>query len=56
MSHLKKARRRRYSTEIITNEDYADDLMLPVNTPAQAEYLLLSLEQAAKDIGLNLNV
>ena len=33
---LKKARSRRYSTESITDTDYADDLELLANTPAQA--------------------
>ena len=34
---------------------YADEIMLFVNTPAQAESLLRSLEQAAGSIGLCVN-
>ena len=33
--------------------DYADDQTLPADTPAQAEYLLRSLEQAAGRIDLS---
>ena len=35
--------------------DDADDLVFFTNTPAQAEYLLHSLEQAARDIVLHMN-
>ena len=35
--------------------DYADDLALLVKSPAQAESLLPSLEQAARGIGLYVN-
>ena len=35
-----------FPTETITNADYADDLALLKNTPAQAESLLHRLEQA----------
>ena len=35
--------------------DYADDIVLLVNTPAQAETLLHSLERASADIGLYVN-
>ena len=35
--------------------DYADDIMLLANTPAQAESLLHSLERAAGGIGLHVN-
>ena len=41
---LKKARSRRYPAETITGADYIDDLTLLVNTPAQAESMLHSLE------------
>ena len=34
---------------------YANDLVLLLNTPAQAEYLLHSLEQAAKGTGFYMN-
>ena len=35
--------------------DYADDIALLANTPAQAETLLYSLEWAVGDIGLHVN-
>ena len=41
---LAKERSRRYPAQTITNMDYADDIVLLANTPAQAESLLHSLE------------
>ncbi len=35
--------------------DYADDITLLANTPAQAEYLLDCLERSAGNIGLHVN-
>ena len=52
----KRARSRRYPAGTITDADYADDITLLANTPAQAESLLDSLEQAAGDIGLHVNI
>ena len=52
---LKKARSWWYIVETITAADYEDDIALLTNTPAQAESLLNSLEQAARDIGLYMN-
>ena len=52
---LAKERNRRYPAQTITNTDYADDIVLLANTPAQAESLLHSLEWAAGCIGLNVN-
>ena len=49
---LAKERSRRYQAQTITDADNADDIILLVNTPAQAESLLHSLEQAASGIGL----
>ena len=49
---LTKKRSRRYPAETIT---YADDIAILANTPAQAETLLHSLEQAASGIGLHVN-
>ena len=46
---------RQYLTKTIIDADYTDDLTRLTNTPAQAESLLHSLEQAAKDIGLYMN-
>ena len=45
-------------TKIITDADYADyadDIALLANAPAQAETLLHSLEWAAVGIGLHIN-
>ena len=47
---LKKAKSRRYQTEIITDADYANDLVLLVYTPVIAESLQHRLEQAARGI------
>ena len=52
---LKKTRSRKYTTETMTDTDYTDDLVLHSNTPAQAESLLYSLEQAAWGIGISVN-
>ena len=49
---LVKERSRRYSTQTITDVDYADDI---ANSPTQAESLLHSLEWAAGGIGLHVN-
>ena len=49
---LKKARSGQYPLEIMTDTDY---LTLLVNTPAQAESLLHSLEQVAMNISLYTN-
>ena len=43
---LAKERNRRYPSQTITDVDYADVIALQVNTPAQAESLLHSLEWA----------
>ena len=51
--NLTKERSRRYPAQTIT--DYADDIALLANTPAQAETLLHRLEQAAAGIGLLVN-
>ena len=52
---LAKERRKRYSAQTITDADYADDIALLANTPAQAESLLHSLERAASGIGFHVN-
>ena len=52
---LAKEISRRYPAQTITDADYADDIALIANTPAQAESLLHSLERAAGGIGLNIN-
>ena len=41
---LTKERSRRYSTQTITDADYANEIKLLANTPTQAETLLHSLE------------
>ena len=38
---------KRQADDTITDEDYADDIVLPANALAQAKTLLHSLEQAA---------
>ena len=52
---LAKERSRRYAAQTITYVDYADDIALLANTPAQAETLLYGLERAVADIGLRVN-
>ena len=52
---LTKERSRRYSVKTITDADYADDIALLTNAPAQAETLLHSLERATAGIGLHVN-
>ena len=52
---LAKERSRRYPTQTVTDADYADDIALLANTPAQAEPLLHSLERAAGDIDFHVN-
>ena len=52
---LAKERSRRYPAQTIMVVDYAYDIALLTNTPAQAETLLCSLEQAAAGIGLHVN-
>ena len=50
-----KKERRRYPTQTITDADYADDIVLLANTPAQIETLLHCLERAAACIGPHVN-
>ena len=52
---LAKERSRRYPTQRITDANYADDIALLTNTPAQEESQLHSLEWAAAGIGLHAN-
>ena len=52
---LAKKRNRSYPAQNNTDADYADDIALLANSPAQAESLLDILEQAAVGIGLNIN-
>ena len=52
---LAKERSRRYAAQTITDVDYANDIVLLANTPAQAKSLLHSLEQAAAGIGFHVN-
>ena len=44
------------SPQTLTDADYVNDLALLTNTPAQAKWLLHSLEQAASGIDLYVNV
>ena len=52
---LAKEKSRRYPAHTITDMDYADDITLLANTPAQAETQLHSLERAAGGIGRHVN-
>ena len=52
---LTKKRSRRYPAKTNTDADYADDIAILENAPAQAETLLHSLERDAADIGLYVN-
>ena len=52
---LKKKRSRRYPAKTITDADYADDIAILANAPAQAETLLQSMERAAAGIGPHVN-
>ena len=52
---LTKERSRRYPAHTITDADYADDIAVLANTPAQAETQLHSQERAASGIGLHVN-
>ena len=49
---LTKERSRRYPAQTITDADFADDIELLANAPAQDESLLRSLERAGAGIGL----
>ena len=52
---LTKKRSRRYPEKTITDTDYADDIVILANSPAQTETLQHSLERAASIIGLHVN-
>ena len=52
---LTKKRSRRYPAKTITDADYAYDITILANAPAQAENLLYSLERSAAGIGLHVN-
>ena len=52
---LTKESSRRYPAQTITDADYANDIVLLANTPAQAKTLLNCLERAAVGIGLHVN-
>ena len=50
---LTKKRSRRYPTQTITDAEYADDIVLLENTPAQTETQLHCVKRAAAGIGLH---
>ena len=54
-SKLTKKRSRRFTAKTITDVDYADDIAILANAPAQAETLLHSLERVAVGNGLHVN-
>ena len=52
---LIKERSRKYPAQTIMDADYADDIVLPANTPTQAKSQRHSLEWATANIGLLIN-
>ena len=52
---LTKKRNRSYPIKTITNADYADNLVILANAPAQAKTPLHSLERTTADIGHHIN-
>ena len=52
---LTKKRSRRYPAKTITNANYADDIAILANAPAQDETLLHSLERASAGMGFHVN-
>ena len=52
---LTKKRSKGYPAKTITDADYADDIVILLNTPNQAKILLHSLEWATAGIGLHVN-
>ena len=52
---LTKKRSRTYPAKTITDADYADDIAILANVPAQAETLLHSLERVASGIRFQVN-
>ena len=54
-SKLAKERSRKYYAQTISDVDYADDIALLTNTPAQVESLLHSLERASGGKGRHVN-
>ena len=50
-----KEKKQKVPAKTITDTDYADDIELLVNAPAQAETLLHNLKQATTGIGLHVN-
>ena len=52
---LTKKRNRRNTAKTITDANYADDIVVLANAPAQAKTLLHSLERVAAGIGLHVN-
>ena len=52
---LTKKRSRRYPAKTVTDANYADDIAILANTPAQAETLQHCLERASAGIGLHVN-
>ena len=52
---LTKERSRRYTAQTIMDVEYADDVALLANTPAQVETLLHCLERTAAGISLHVN-
>ena len=56
VSSWQKKKKQNVPCKNITDADYANDIALLVNAPAQAKTLLYSLEWAATDIGVHVNI
>ena len=52
---MAKERSRKYPSQTITDFDYADDIALLANTPAEADTQLHRMEPVAAGIGLPVN-
>ena len=50
-----QAKSRRHPAQTITDADYADDLALFADSVTEAQSLLHKIEEAAREIGLNVN-
>ena len=54
--NIQPARSRRIHTKKLADTEFADDIALTTNTVSEAQNLLISVEEAAQMVGLNLNV
>ena len=54
--NIQPARSRRIHTKKLADTEFADDIALTTNTILEAQNLLISVEEAAQMVVLNLNV